>query len=122
MVSVIVVDAVIDDDDVSVPTMVEVYVPFGAFVELDDDPEPQADVPKLRAAIRQTPAYAWNFFGQYPNSPTSSTIPMLIPAFAVLKPEFGRLLIPERITLPVMNRCLPFDPFAEALAHADSLV
>src|SRR5208337_950605 len=121
MASVIVVDAVIDDEEVSVPTMVKVYVPFAAFVELDDDPEPQADIPKLRAAIRKTPAYARNFFGRYPNSPTSSAIPMLIPAFAGLKPEFGRLSIPERITPPV-NRRLPFDPFAEALAHADSLV
>jgi len=121
MVSVIVVDAVIDDEEVSVPAMVKVYVPFAAFVELDDDPEPQADIPKLRATIRKTPAYARNFFGRYPNSPTSSRIPMLMPAFAGLKPEFGRLSIPERITPPV-NRRLPFDPFAEALAHADSLV
>jgi hypothetical protein len=51
-----VVDAVIDDEEVSVPAMVKVYVPFGAFVELDDDPEPQPDIPKLRAAIRKTPA------------------------------------------------------------------
>jgi hypothetical protein len=89
MVSVIVVDAVIDDEEVSVPTMVKVYVPFAAFVELDDDPEPQADIPKLRATIRKTPAYARNFPGRYPNSPRSSMIPMLIPAFAGLKPEVG---------------------------------
>ena len=82
------VDAVIDEE-VSVPTMVKVYVPFGAFVELDDDPEPQADIPKLRAAIRRTPACARNFFGRYPNTPTSSTIPMLIPAFAGFRPEVG---------------------------------
>jgi hypothetical protein len=89
MVSVIVVDAVIDDEEVSVPAMVKVYVPFAAFVELDDDPEPQADIPKLRAAIRKTPAYARNFLGRYPNSPTSSTIPMLMPAFAAFKPDVG---------------------------------
>ena len=89
MVSVIVVDAVIDDEEVSVPAMVKVYVPFAAFVELDDDPEPQADIPKVRAAIRKTPAYARNFFGRYPNNPASSTIPMLIPAFAAFKPDVG---------------------------------
>ena len=88
MVSVIVVDAVIDED-VSVPTMVKVYVPFAASVELDDDPEPQADIPKLRAATRKTPVYARNFFGRYPNNPASSTIPMLIPAFAAFKPDVG---------------------------------
>lgn len=121
MVSVIVVDAVIDDEEVSAPTMVKVYVPFAAFVEPDDDPEPQEDIPKLRAAIRKSPAYARNFFGRYPNSPTSRTIPMLIPAFAAFKLEFRRLSVPERITTPV-NRRLPFDPFTEALAHADSLV
>src|ERR1019366_2409209 len=120
MVSVIVVDAVIDEH-VSVPTMVKVYVPFAASVELDDDPEPQADIPKLRAATRKTPADARNFFGRYPNSPTSSAIPMLIAVLAGLKPDFGPLSIPERNTPPV-NRRLPFDPFAEALTHADSLV
>jgi hypothetical protein len=121
MISVIEVDAVIDDEEVSAPAMIKVYVPFAAFVELDDDPEPQEDIPKLRAAIRKSPAYARNFFGRDPSSPTRRTNAMLIPAFATFKLEFGRLLVPERITLAV-NKRLVFDPFAEALAHTDSLV
>jgi hypothetical protein len=47
---------------------------------------------------------------------------MLMPAIAVLKAKNGRLLIPEAITLPLMNRRLPFDPLTEALEHADWLV
>ena len=77
---VIVVVAVMDGKEVFVPTIVTLYVPFAALLELDEDPEPQANNPNVKAASPP------NFFGLYPASPTSSASVMPRPALVVVKP------------------------------------
>lgn len=87
MVSVKVVDAVMEVDAVSVPTMVTTYVPFAAVGELggggEDVPPAQPQVAKPIAAKTHTAEKVANLRERRPNNPTKSSPAIATPACVV---------------------------------------
>jgi len=121
-----VVDAVSDDEEVSVPTMVRVYVPLAALEEFEDDgvePVPeQLDIATATAARRKTPASMVRLKEWRRSSPMKRSAARTRFVWPVLKLASGVLPIRAKVGIALTNLRLPLMPVTAALAQVEELV
>lgn len=120
------VDAVTDDEEISVPTMVRVYVPLAALEEFEDDevePVPeQPDIATATAARRKTLASMVRLKELRRSSPMNRSAARIRFVCAVLKLESGVPPIWAKAGVALTNPHLPLMPVTAALEQAEELV
>ena len=124
-----VVVAVIDDDTVSAPTMVTVYVPLAALgvtgggEEELPPPLEQPEAPKPMATKMHTAAKMPSRRERWPTNPNKSSPAMAMPISIACSAESGRSPFPELIgPLPKPLCLLPLDPATAGAGHDEATV
>jgi hypothetical protein len=131
MVSVMVVDALIEVD-VSVPTIVSVYVPLAALVPDELSFELLEPLELLLQPVAANPISArtrialnmriYRLRRRHPNSPAPNRPAIARPAGAI--PEAGGVLLPRTtgLAVPIFRLPLPAPDTEEELEQSDELV